>query len=115
MAISPRFALTPAGDSEGAPHSVSCVYSFDLDGNIIEMNPALADALGLTPQQAGGLNLEQLLEQESWKHSRDLILMQLGGAGPQQVVLTAIASDGRHVPLEIVRRLLFERGRPVAA
>jgi diguanylate cyclase (GGDEF)-like protein/PAS domain S-box-containing protein len=112
MAISPRFAL--AQDSEPSRLSSGCVYSFDLDGNIIEMNAALADALGYSRDEAAGMNLGQLLEAESWKNSREQILVQLGGSGPQPVNLTAIAKDGSPVRLAVMRRLLFERGRPVA-
>ncbi|MGP0076504.1 MAG: EAL domain-containing protein [Bryobacteraceae bacterium] len=112
MAISPRFALAP--DPELSNHSSGCVYSFDLDGNVIEMSAAMAHVLGYAREEAAGLNLGQLLEPQSWKESREHILLQLGGSGPQQVNLTAIARDGSPVRLALVRRLLFERGRPVA-
>ena len=115
MAISPRFALGPEPDPGLSPHpSSNCVYSFDLDGNIIEMNDAMAAILGHAREDALRLNLGQLLDPDSWKDSREQILIQLGGSGPQQVTLTAIARDGRPVRLTVVRRLLFERGRPVA-
>ena len=60
------------------------------------------------------MNLSQLLDPESWTSSREQMVAQLGGGGPQTVDLTAIASDGSPVRLAVVRRLLFERGRPVA-
>jgi diguanylate cyclase (GGDEF)-like protein/PAS domain S-box-containing protein len=114
MAISPRFAFAAAGDPE-FPHDPShCVYSFDMDGNVIEMNLAMAGILGYAREEAARLTMSQLLEADSWKTSRDQILVQLGGGGPQWVSLTAIAKDGRHVRMSFVRRLLFERGRPVA-
>jgi diguanylate cyclase (GGDEF)-like protein/PAS domain S-box-containing protein len=112
MAISPRFALVSGREPAGS--SSVCVYSFDLDGNLVEMNGALAEILGYTREEAGRMNLGQLLAPESQKTLRDGILTQLGGSGPQQVNLTAIARDGGHVRLAMVRRLLFERGRPVA-
>ncbi|MGA2882989.1 MAG: EAL domain-containing protein [Bryobacteraceae bacterium] len=114
MAISPRFAAVSAGDPEFPHDSPVCVYSFDLDGNVLEMNAAMAGVLGHTREEASRMNLGQLLEPESWKDSREQILVQLGGGGPQWANLTAIASDGRRVQLAVVRRLLFERGRPVA-
>jgi diguanylate cyclase (GGDEF)-like protein/PAS domain S-box-containing protein len=112
MAMSPRFALAP--DPELSQHSSGCVYSFDLDGNIIEMSAAMAGLLGYAREEAAGMNLGQLLEPESWKNSREQILEQLGGGGPQEVNLTAITRDGSPVRLAVVRRLLFERGRAVA-
>ena len=112
MAISTRFALAP--DPELSRRSSGCVYSFDLDGNVIEMNAAMAGVLGYAREEAARLNLGQLLDPESWKVSREQIVAQLGGAGPQAVNLTAIAQDGSRVRLAVMRRLLFERGRAVA-
>src|SRR5271156_3109911 len=114
MATSPGFAFIPADVREASSDSPACVYSFDLEGNLIEMNAAMAGLLGYAREDAARLNIGQLLEPESWKTSREQILKQLGGGGPQAVNLIAIASDGSPVPLAIVRRLLFERGRPVA-
>ncbi len=114
MAISPRLGLVPAGEPEFSQDSPGCVYSFDLDGNVIEMNAAMAGRLGYARDEATHMNLAQLVEPESWKNSREQILVQLGGGGPQLVSLTAIARDGSHVRLAVLRRLLFERGRPVA-
>jgi diguanylate cyclase (GGDEF)-like protein/PAS domain S-box-containing protein len=114
MAISPRLGLVPASEPEFSDDSPGCVYSFDLDGNVIEMNAAMAGRLGYAREEATHMNLAQLVEPESWKNSREQILVQLGGGGPQLVSLTAIARDGSHVRLSVLRRLLFERGRPVA-
>ncbi|HTC90319.1 MAG TPA: PAS domain S-box protein, partial [Bryobacteraceae bacterium] len=114
MAISPRFAAVSTGDPLLPHDSPNCFYSFDLDGNVLEMNGAMAGILGYTREAVARMNLGQLLEPESWKDSREQILVQLGGGGPQWVNLIALARDGRHVHLAVVRRLLFERGRPVA-
>ena len=78
------------------------------------MNSAMAGRLGCTREEMVGMNVSRLLEPESWIRSREQIVAQLGGGGPQQLDLTAIASDGSRVRLAVVRRLLFERGRPVA-
>ncbi|HEX5229940.1 MAG TPA: EAL domain-containing protein [Bryobacteraceae bacterium] len=111
MALAPRFLLS---NPDVARPSSGCVYSFDLDGNIIEMSAGLAAALGYSPEGAARANLEQLLDADSWIASREHTLMQLGGIGPQYLDLTAIARDGSRVRLAVTRRLLFERGRPVA-
>jgi len=113
MAISPRFALVPA-NAEFSEHSAGCAYSFDLDGNVIEMNASMAGVLGYPREETAHMNVGQLLEPESWRSSREQILVQLGGGGTQWVNLTAIARDGSRVRMAVVRRLLFERGRPVA-
>ena len=114
MAISPQFALVRAADPEFPQHSPGWVYSYDLDGNVIEMSAAMAGMLGYAREEVASINLGQLLEPESWKSSREQILVQLGGGGPQHVELIAIARDGSRVEMAVVRRLLFERGRPVA-
>ena len=112
MAISPHFALVEG--PELSRDSPVCVYSFDLDGNVVEMNAAMAAVVGYALEDAVTMKLSQLLEAESWMSSREQILVQLGGGGPQQVSVTAIARDGTRTRLAVVRRLLFERGRPVA-
>jgi diguanylate cyclase (GGDEF)-like protein/PAS domain S-box-containing protein len=112
--MSPRFALEPTANAEFSHASPVCVYSFDLDGNVVEMNATMAALLGYAREEVTQMNLAQLMEPESWQSSREQILAQLGGGGPQWVNLTAIARDGSRVRLVVVRRLLFERGRPVA-
>jgi diguanylate cyclase (GGDEF)-like protein/PAS domain S-box-containing protein len=114
MAILPRVALVPAAGDEFPAHSGGCVYSFDLDGNVLEVNAAMAAVLGCAREEAARMNLGQLLDPESWKRSREQMLVQLGGGGPQQMDITVIARDGSPVRLAVMRRLLFERGRPVA-
>jgi len=114
MAISPRFALLPADSPDFSHDSRHCVYSFDLDGNVVGMNAVMAGILGYTREEGAAMNLAELLEPDSWGKSREQILAQLGGGGPQQMAVTALAKDGSRVRLTVVRRLLFERGRPVA-
>jgi diguanylate cyclase (GGDEF)-like protein/PAS domain S-box-containing protein len=114
MAISPQFALSPPGDEEPSSASPDCVYSFDLHGDLIDTNAHFAEITGYDRDNAVGLNLSQLLDQESWQRSSEQILALLGGGGSQKLDLTAIGRDGQRIHLEIMRRLLFERGRPVA-
>ena len=108
MSLSSRFALVPTADAEFSHAAPVCVYSFDLDGNVVEMNAAMAGLLGYAREEATQLNLAQLMEPESWKSSREQILAQLGGGGPQWVNLTAIARDGSRVRLVVVRRWRIE-------
>lgn len=74
----------------------------------------MAQMLGYHGDEAARLNMAQILEGESWAHSKEQLFSQLGGGGPEQVLLTAVAKDGRRVRMIVMRRLLFERGRPVA-
>jgi diguanylate cyclase (GGDEF)-like protein/PAS domain S-box-containing protein len=114
MAISPRIALSPPTGEMASKASRDCVYSFDLHGNLIEMNAAFAEITGYNRDQVSRFNLSQLLDPESRQRSEEHVLALLGGGGPQKLCLTAIANGGQPVRMEVVRRLLFERGRPVA-
>jgi len=114
MAISPHFALSLPDDEAPSKTSQGCVYSFDLRGNLIEMSAAFAAATGFERDKAVPLNLSQLLDQESWERSREHVLALLGGSGTQKLELTVIGIEGQRIRIDVVRRLLFERGRPVA-
>ncbi len=114
MAISPRFALSPPNDEEQWKASRGFVYSFDLEGNLIEMSAAFTEATGYSREETVQLNFSQLLDQDSWQRSREQTLALLGGGGAEALELTAIGKFGQRIRMEVVRHLLFERGRPVA-
>ena len=78
------------------------------------MNAALAEITGYDRDTATPLNVSQLLDQESWQRSREQVLALLGGSGARKLELTAIGKDGQRIRMDVVRRLLFERGRAVA-
>jgi PAS domain S-box-containing protein len=107
MALSPQFALAPSDAEEPSKTSRECVYSFDLQGSLIEINTAFAETIGYDREKAARLNLSQLLDQESWQRSRDQVLVLLGGGGTQNLELTAIRKDGRRIRMEVVRRLFI--------
>ena len=67
MAISPRFAAVSAGDPELPHDSPGCFYSFDLDGNVLEMNAAMAGTLGYT-REAAAFPAESLRDYKFWPH-----------------------------------------------
>jgi len=88
--------------------------SYDLDGNIIEINGAWERISGYSRAEALGKNLSELLDPQSWELSREQIREQLGGGSPQSLKVNLVTKGGQYIPLEGVRRLLFEQGRPVA-
>jgi diguanylate cyclase (GGDEF)-like protein/PAS domain S-box-containing protein len=114
MAISPRFAFSSPHDEEISKTSLDLVYSFDLRGDLIDMNAAFAEIVGHPREKAARLNLSQLLDDESSQRSREQILALLGGRGTERLDLSIIGNGGQRIRIEVVRRLLFERGRPVA-
>jgi PAS domain S-box-containing protein len=97
MAIAPQFALYPPDDQEPSKTSLDCVYSFDLQGNLIEMNAALAEITGYDRDEAIPLNLSQLLDRNPGSVRASSFSRLLGGSGAQKLELTAIAKDGRRI------------------
>jgi diguanylate cyclase (GGDEF)-like protein/PAS domain S-box-containing protein len=112
--MSPQFALSSPHDDELSKASRSFVYSFDLHGNLIEMSAAFARTTGYNRAETAQLNFSQLLDQESWQRSRDQTLVLLGGGESQPLEFTAVSKHGQRVRMEVMRHLLFDRGRPVA-
>jgi diguanylate cyclase (GGDEF)-like protein/PAS domain S-box-containing protein len=88
--------------------------SYDLRGNIIEINEALERAIGYTRQEVRGMNVSDILDAASLESARLDILKHVGGAGPAPQQVIARAKDGRCVTLELTTRLVFEKGTPVA-
>ena len=109
----PDLALQ-AAYRELAPDSFEFVCSYDLDGRIIEINGALERISGYSREEALRMNLSELLDPESWELAREQIREQLGGGSPHNLKINLVTKGGQCVPLEVIRRLLFEQGRPVA-
>jgi diguanylate cyclase (GGDEF)-like protein/PAS domain S-box-containing protein len=111
----PDLALLQGSGYRKATHDSSeLVCSYDLDGNIIEINAAWERMSGYSRAEALHMNLQQFFEPESWEVSRQQIREQLGGGLPQSLQANLVTKDGQRLLLEITRRLLFEQGQPVA-
>jgi diguanylate cyclase (GGDEF)-like protein/PAS domain S-box-containing protein len=111
MAISPRFSVLLEDYRELAAEELLC--SHDLDGNIIEINGAMERAIGYSRDEALRMNLSELLDAESWRFSRERMIERAEGE-PQKMEMTAVTKGGHPLPLAVTRRLLLERGNPVA-
>jgi diguanylate cyclase (GGDEF)-like protein/PAS domain S-box-containing protein len=110
----PDLALLRAGYRELTRDSSEFACSYDLNGNIIEVNGVLERISGYSRDEALEMNLRQLLDAESWEVSREQVREQVGGGPPQNLNINLVTKDGQRVQVEITRRLLFEQGRPVA-
>lgn len=88
--------------------------SYDLRGNIIEISEGLERLTGYTRQEVRGMNLSDLLDASSVQTARLKILDHAGGAATHTQRVIARAKDGRSITLDLVTRLVFERGNPVA-
>lgn len=100
--------------SHFAPRSTELMCSYDLRGNIIEINEAFERAIGYTRQEVRGMNVSELLDAASLEAARMDIMKHVGGANPTPQQVIARAKDGRCITLELTTRLVFEKGAPVA-
>ena len=116
----PDLALLRAGYRELTRDSSEFACSYDLAGNIIEINDVLERISGYSRDEALGMNLRQLLDAESWEVSCEQVREQVGGGPPQNLNINLVTKDGQrflvneylnpeHVtPLTIVQQLLSE-------
>src|ERR1700693_673307 len=112
MGISHGFAVAHEDDREADKNLGELVLSYDLNGNVIDVNDAIERILGYSQDEALGMNICALMGQESRDLSPAQALGQMDGS-PRQFEITALAKEGHHVKLAVTRRLLLEGGRPV--
>src|SRR5438874_13720146 len=77
-----------------APRAAELMCSYDLRGNIIEINEALERAIGYTRKEVRSMNLSDLLDTESLEAARLDILKHVGGASPEPRQVVVRARDG---------------------
>ena len=100
-------------DNPQPDNSPELVCSYDLDGNVIDVNDATVRILGYSRDEAPGMNVSALMGEDSWDFNREQILRQMDGS-PRNLEITAFAKQGHPVKLAVTRRLLFEDGHPIA-
>src|SRR5207253_6377020 len=89
-----------------APRAAELMCSYDLRGNIIEINEALERAIGYSRQEVRGMNVSELLDAASVEAARMDILKHVGGGSPAPRQVIARAKNGRRVTLELTTRLV---------
>jgi len=98
--------------------ALDCIITFDLDGHIMEFNPAAERAFGYTAQEALGREMAELIIPETLResHRRGLALYSVttvGGMPGRRMELTAMRSDGSEFPVELsISRILID-GKPM--
>src|SRR5581483_10389947 len=60
------------------------------------------------------MNFQAFLRKDSWEELIRQVRHQAGSGSPMNMELSLITKDGRRVAIAVERRLLFEKGRPVA-
>src|ERR1700726_4222051 len=98
MGISHGFAVAQEDDREAHKNLEELVLSYDLNGNVIDVNDAIERILGYSRDEALGMNISALIGQESRDLSRAQALRQMD-AFPRQFDIRALAKEGHHVKL----------------
>jgi two-component system cell cycle sensor histidine kinase/response regulator CckA len=98
--------------------ALDCIVSFDLDGRIVEFNPAAERAFGIPQDEALGREVVGLIIPEtlSASHKQGIALYtatNLSMAGGQRVELTALHSSGHEFPVEAAISRINIDGRPM--
>ncbi|PYS91974.1 MAG: GGDEF domain-containing protein [Acidobacteria bacterium] len=89
------------------------VYTHDLRGNFTSLNKTGERATGYTRAEAVEMNIAQVVAPEHLQMAREMIGRKQAAGESTVYELEIIAKDGRHVPLEISTRLIFQDGRAV--
>src|SRR5947209_5262492 len=95
-------------------HGSELLCSYDLHGNVIEINDALARYLGYTRQEARGTHLSAFLDALSAERAHLDVANHLKGGPTSPLQIAARGKRGVRVTLELSTRLIFEKGAPVA-
>jgi PAS domain S-box-containing protein len=98
--------------------ALDCIISFDLDGKIVEFNPAAERAFGISQEDALGREVVGLIvpEKLSASHKQGIALYtatNLSMAGGQRVELAALHRSGHEFPVEAAISRINIDGRPM--
>ncbi len=88
--------------------------SYDLRGNLIEVNERLERVLGYSRDEILGANLRDLIDADSWESTSQGIVGQAGGGISDARRIHMRCKSGAWTTLEVATRLVFENGHPVA-
>jgi PAS domain S-box-containing protein len=90
------------------------IYTHDLDGRFTSINRAAERVFGYGPGEGVGRCLFDVLTPEHVERARQMIECTVRDGAPASVYeLTAIAQDGRRIPLEVSARVIAPEGVPV--
>jgi PAS domain S-box-containing protein len=98
--------------------ALDCIVTFDLEGRIVEFNPAAERAFGYSAQEALGREMGDLIIPETLRESnrRGLALYNVttvGGMPGRRMELTGVRSNGTEFPVELsISRILID-GKPM--
>ncbi|HEY2964377.1 MAG TPA: PAS domain S-box protein [Pyrinomonadaceae bacterium] len=86
------------------------IYVHDLDGKYISINNAAEKLSGYTREEIVGHNFSEFIASEHLKEVHERFCGKLAQKGETTYEVDVIAKDGRHVPVEVSSRAIYENG-----
>ncbi len=86
------------------------IYVHDLDGNYVSINRAAERLSGYSRHEILGRNFAEFIVMEHVEHARDCLFSKLAQSGETTYEVVVVAKDGRHVPVEVSSRAIYENG-----
>jgi PAS domain S-box-containing protein len=94
-------------------NSRDAFYVHDIDGNYTSVNRATEKLLGYSREQIVGKHFSEFMTPEHARHVQRQLHKKMESAGETTYEIEIVTRKGRHVPVEISSRLIFENGVPV--
>src|SRR5205085_8139813 len=86
------------------------IYSHELEGNYTSINKAGEAITGYTVAEALQMSLKDTVEAEDYVKVLEMMKRKLGGENVTAYEIEIIAKDGRHVPLEVNTKYVYQNG-----
>lgn len=86
------------------------IYVHDLDGTYTSINRAAERLSGYTRDEILGHKFTEFITAEHISHARERLCRKLARKGETTYEVEVIAKDGRHVPVEVSSRAIYENG-----
>ena len=86
------------------------IYSHDLEGNYTSINKAGEAITGYTVAEALQMNLKDTVEAEDYVKVLEMMKRKLAGESVTAYEIEIIAKNGRHVPLEVNTKYVYQNG-----
>lgn len=96
-------------------HMLTLVYTLDLQGHVLDANPAILRMIGYSREEMMGMSMIDLLVPESIPAAMAGVQeIMRTGTQKQFVELRISRKDGKHVEVETTGSLLYRNGKPYA-
>lgn len=89
------------------------IYTHDLAGNFTSLNRAGEQITGYTRQEAGTMNIADVLSPEYVTLAREMMARKTDDNSPTVYELEIVTKGNRRVRLEVSTRLIYNAGQPV--